>query len=327
MLTRLGLQLPSFTVPGVADEQLFEHLATVATTAEAHGFDSLWVMDHLLQIPFVGVPDEPMFEAYTLLGALAARTTTASLGALVTGVTYRNPALVAKEVTAIDVLSGGRAVLGLGAAWYEEEHRALGFRFPPLAERFERLEEALQICRAMFQEDAPSFSGRHYRIERAVNRPRPVRPGGPPILVGGGGERRTLRLVARYADACNLFGDAATVRHKLAVLDRHLGEVGRDPDSVTRTRLGTLVVAEDDAEARRRADAYAEARGVRVDQLGALLTVGGPDTVAEQVGELLDAGLDGLIFNLADIADPDTVALAGDVLTAAVGDRRVQPGR
>src|SRR5580658_3402742 len=214
-LTKFGLQIPSFTYgdggDGTADEpELFEKVVAIATTAESVGFDSVWVMDHLFQIPGIGDVDEPMFEAYSLLGGLAARTQKARLGAMVTGVTYRNPALLAKEVTALDVLSGGRAVLGIGAAWFEAEHEGLGFDFPPLSERFDRLEEALIICRSMFTEDAPSFEGRFYRIKGAVNRPRPVHGAGPPILIGGGGERRTLRLVARYADACNLFGDGAT---------------------------------------------------------------------------------------------------------------------
>src|SRR5580658_3507335 len=255
-LTRFGLQIPSFTYgdsgPGDGDPEgggLFERVASIATTAEAAGFDSVWVMDHLFQIPGIGDVDEPMFEAYTLLGGLAARTRTARLGAMVSGVTYRNPALLAKEVTALDVLSGGRAVLGIGAAWFETEHRGLGFAFPPLSERFDRLEEALIICRAMFTQDSPSFDGRFYRIEGAINRPRPVHPGGPPILIGGGGERRTLRLVAEHADACNLFGDADTMRHKLDVLARHCEDVGRDPATITKTRLGTLVIGSTKKEA------------------------------------------------------------------------------
>src|SRR5580700_732400 len=161
-LTKFGLQIPSFNYgdhggDDAAGSGLFDQVASIATTAEAAGFDSLWVMDHLFQIPGIGKVDEPMFEAYTLLGGLAARTESARLGAMVTGVTYRNPALLAKEVTALDVLSEGRAVLGIGAAWFEAEHDGLGFTFPPLAQRFDRLEEALKICRAMFTEDAPSF--------------------------------------------------------------------------------------------------------------------------------------------------------------------------
>ena len=262
-LTKFGLQIPSFTYGDSADvgpDGLFEQVVSIATTAETSGFDSVWVMDHLFQIPGIGQMDEPMFEAYTLLGGLAARTRRARLGAMVTGVTYRNPALLAKEVTTLDVLSGGRAVLGIGAAWFEAEHQGLGFAFPPLSERFDRLEEALVICRSMFTEEAPSFDGRYYRIDGAINRPRPVHEGGPPILIGGGGERRTLRLVAEQADACNLFGDAATIRHKLDVLARHCDEVGRDPATITKTRLGTLVIGASAPEAEGKADALEPAR-------------------------------------------------------------------
>jgi F420-dependent oxidoreductase-like protein len=324
-LTRFGLQIPSFTFgdDGAGGEPngigLFEKVAAIATTAESAGFDSVWVMDHLFQIPVIGDVEEPMFEAYTLLGGLAARTTRARLGAMVTGVTYRNPALLAKEVTALDVLSGGRAVLGIGAAWFEEEHAGLGFAFPPLAERFDRLEEALIICRSMFTEDAPSFEGRFYRINGAVNRPRPVQPGGPPILIGGSGERRTLRLVAERGDACNLFGDAATVRHKLDVLARHCGDVGRDPDTITKTRLGTLVIGETSKEADRKVQELRTKRGMPQPMLDAMVTAGDPEAVIEQTARLFDAGLDGLVFNVPDADDLDTVRLAGETLTGAFG--------
>jgi F420-dependent oxidoreductase-like protein len=326
-LTRFGLQIPSFTYGdhGGDDDGLFERVASIAVTAEEAGFDSVWVMDHLFQIPGIGQVDEPMFEAYTLLGALAARTRRARLGAMVTGVTYRNPALLAKEVTTLDVLSNGRAVLGIGAAWFEAEHQGLGFAFPPLAERFGRLEEALVICRAMFTEDAPSFDGRFYRIDGAINRPRPVQSGGPPILIGGGGERRTLRLVAEYADACNLFGDADTMRHKLEVLARHCDDVGRDPSTITKTRLGTLVIGASPEEARRKADELRAARPMDEGMFNAMVTAGDPDAVVEQVAALLATGLDGLVFNMPDAQDLETVRLAGKTLTGAFGT--VDPSR
>jgi F420-dependent oxidoreductase-like protein len=230
-VTRLGLQIPNFTFPGVADADLFETVAGIATAAEAHGFDSVWVMDHLYQIGMVGPREDPMLEAYTLLGALAGRTQRAALGTMVTGVTYRNPALLAKIVTTLDVISSGRAILGIGAAWNDDEHAGYGYDFPPAGERLDRLEEALQICRAMFTEEAPTFEGRHYRIHEVLNNPKPIR-GRIPILIGGGGERRTLRLVAQYGDACNVFGDAEGVRHKLDVLERHCADVGRDPAEI-----------------------------------------------------------------------------------------------
>jgi F420-dependent oxidoreductase-like protein len=314
-LTRFGLQIPSYTYPEVPDERLFDRVSAIATTAEGAGFDSIWVMDHLHQIRGVGPPEEPMLESYTTLAAIAARTDRVRLGTLVTGVTYRNPALLAKMVTTLDVISSGRAVLGIGAAWNADEHEAYGFDFPPAAGRMERLEEALHICRAMFTEPAPSYQGKHYRVSSPLNYPRPIAKGGPPILVGGGGERRTLRLVARYADACNLFGGVDTVRHKLDVLDRHCAEVGRDPSEITRTRLGTLVIAPTMEEAQRKAAALLARFGGDQSAFDAAVTAGDPDTVTEKAAALLDAGLDGLIFNLPDAHDLDTVALAGETLS------------
>jgi F420-dependent oxidoreductase-like protein len=319
LLTKFGLQIPSFTYDGVVGHDLFEKVAAIATTAESSGFDSVWVMDHLFQIPGIGKIDEPMFEAYTLLGALAARTQRARLGAMVTGVTYRNPALLAKEVTTLDVLSGGRAVLGIGAAWFEAEHAGLGFAFPPLAERFNRLEEALIICRSMFTEAAPSFEGRYYQINGAVNRPRPVQSGGPPILIGGGGEKRTLRLVAEHADACNLFGDIDTVRHKLDVLARHCEAVGRDPATITKTRLGTLVLGTSAPEAERKVADLRAARGFDDAAIGAMVIAGDPDAVVEKAAAFFEAGLDGLVFNMPDADDLEVVALAGQTLAGAFG--------
>ena len=241
------------------------------------------------------------------------------LGALVTGVTYRHPGLLLKTVTTLDVLSGGRAYLGIGAAWNEQEHRGFGWDFPPVKERMDRLEEALRICRAMFTEERPSFQGAHSRIEEAINSPRPVTPGGPPILVGGGGEQRTLKLVAKYADACNLFGDVATIRHKLDVLRRHCDEVGRDAGEITKTRLGGLFVAEDDAAVQRGLEQYASTRRIPVDMVRGYVAAGTPDQVVEQVGELFDAGLDGVIFNMLQAHEVEPVAMAGKALSSAFG--------
>ena len=222
---RFGLQIPNFA-QGDSPTALFDGVVERATAAEETGYDSVWVMDHFYQLPAMGGPSEPMLDAYTLLGALAARTSRVRLGAMVTGVTYRNPAHLAKIVTSLDVISGGRAILGIGAAWYDVEHEGLGFDFPPAGERLDRLEEALVICRAMFSEETPTFDGRYYRIHQAKNVPPPVQPGGPTILVGGGGEKRTLQLVARYADMCNIFGDAAEVAHKVDVLRGHCAAAG-----------------------------------------------------------------------------------------------------
>jgi F420-dependent oxidoreductase-like protein len=313
---RLGLQIPSFNFPGVAPEALFERLVAIATTAEESGFDSLFVMDHLHQIPGVGPPTNWMLEGNTTLAALAGRTKRVNLGLMVGGVTYRNPALHAKLTTTLDVVSGGRAIHSVGAAWFEDEHRAYGFDFPPLGERFERLEEALTIARAMFTQESASFEGRHYRVEGALNNPRPPR-GDIPILVGGSGERKTLRLVARYADACNIFGDPDRVRHLLGVLDGHCQDLGRDPAEITRTRLGTLAIAPTHEEAERQLASWADRANLPEERLRMVLTLGDPDEVAEQVSRLLDAGLDGLIFHLPNPHDLDTVALAGETVARA----------
>jgi F420-dependent oxidoreductase-like protein len=314
-VTRFGLQIPNFTYTGVSDRDLFTRVAEIAGAADESGFDSVWVMDHFYQIQMVGPRTDPMLEAYTLLGGLAARTSKVSLGAMVTGVTYRNPALLAKQVTTLDVVSGGRAILGIGAAWNEDEHAGYGFEYPPIGERMDRLEEALQICRAMFTEEAPSFNGRHYRIAQALNVPRPERGDGIPILVGGGGERRTLALVAKYADACNLFGDLATVRHKLEVLERHCETVGRDPATITKTRLGGLVIADTAEQAEAVAVELARARGLDPDRARGYYVIGDPDAVCEQVDTYLAAGLDGLIFNMPDAQDLEPVRLAGQTLS------------
>ena len=201
----------------------------------------------------------------------------------------------------------------------EDEHAGYGFDYPPVGERMDRLEEALQICRAMFLEQAPSFSGSHYRIREALNVPRPLRREGIPILVGGSGERRTLALVARYADACNLFGDESTIRHKLEVLERHCQAVGRDPASITKTRLGGLVIADTVEQAEQRGRAMVRARGMDDERYRGYVVAGDPDAVCEQVGAYLDAGLDGLVFNMHDAQDLEPVRLAGETLTNAFG--------
>jgi F420-dependent oxidoreductase-like protein len=231
-LFRRGMHFGSY---GSLDDGpgVFDRLRAAAEVAEAAGFDALSVPDHLQQNRVGGGPDSPMFEAYTLLGALAMRTVSARLLALVSPVTLRNPALLAKCVTTLDVLSGGRAVLGVGAGWDVAEHEAYGLEFPGTGERMDRLDEALAVCRAMFADQRATVSGTYYSVQDAPNSPRPL--GAIPILVGGGGERRTLDLAARYSDACNVFGDAATARHKFDVLERHCERAGRDPAEITKT--------------------------------------------------------------------------------------------
>jgi F420-dependent oxidoreductase-like protein len=230
---KLGLHISNFTWPD-GPSRLGPVLADVAAAADDAGFERISVMDHLWQISMIGPPEHEMLEAYTALGFLAAHTKRAKLLTLVTGVVYRDPGLLAKAVTTLDVLSGGRAMLGIGAAWNEEESRGLGLLFPPTAERFERLEEALQICRRMFDGDETPYAGRHYRLDRPLNSPAPLARPRVPILVGGGGEKKTLRFVAKYADACNLFGTPDVAR-KLDVLREHCEREGRDYDEIEKT--------------------------------------------------------------------------------------------
>jgi F420-dependent oxidoreductase-like protein len=316
-VTRFGLQIPNFTFPNGKDEEMFATIAGIAQAAERSGFDSVWVMDHLYQIGMVGPETDPMLEAYTLLGGIAARTSRVSLGTMVTGVTYRNPALLAKQATTLDIVSSGRAILGIGAAWNESEHNAFGFPFPSVKERMDRLEEALQICRAMFTQERSSFDGRYYHVSDVFNHPRPIRPGGIPILVGGSGEKRTLRLVAQYADACNFFGDLNEIRHKVEVLERHCEDVGRDSAEITKTRLGGLAISPTSAEVEAKGARAREQRNMPRERYDAYFVAGDPDTVLEKVHQYLDAGLDGMIFNIPDAYDLETVELAGSTLSKA----------
>ena len=258
---KLGLHVPDLTWPN-GPVRLGEDLARAVAAADGAGFDRVSVMDHFWQIGTIGPPEREMLEAYTTLGFVAAHTSRVKLLTLVTGVVYRDPGLLAKMVTTLDVLSGGRAMLGVGAAWYEEEARGLGLPFPPRAERFERLEEALQICLQMWGGPDGPYAGRHYRLERTLNSPATVSRPHPPILIGGSGERKTLRLVARYAQACNLFPNV-DLRHKLDVLRDHCDREGRDYDEIEKTVLYNFDVGE-----------RGEHAGQIVDDLGRLAEMG-----------------------------------------------------
>lgn len=238
----LDIHVPRFTWPG-GNEAIGPTFAALARTAEAIGVRTLSVMDHWFQMEMLWPAEEPMLEGYTALAFAAAKTERLRFRLLVGGVTYRHPGLLAKTVTTLDVLSGGRAELGLGAAWYEREHRGLGVPFPPLRERYERLEETIQICFQMWSDDDGSYEGRHYRLAETLCSPRPVSDPRPRLLIGGGGERKTLRLVATYADACNIIGDVATVERKLDVLRSHCDDVGRSFDEIEKTAL--IGVADD----------------------------------------------------------------------------------
>lgn len=242
---KIGLEVVSFTnssgTAGIA-----QTLAEIARTVDEYGFASLWVMDHLFQItPMLGAVDSPMLESYSALNYMAALTQRVRLGTSVTAVTYRHPGQLIKAVTALDVLSGGRANFGIGAGWYEREARGLGILFPPLKERFERLEETLQIAHQMFADDRRPFNGKHYQLAEPINSPPPLSKPHPPILIGGGGETKTLRLVAQYADGCNLFIHLGipALQHKLDVLKRHCDALGRPYDEIERTALGTINLA------------------------------------------------------------------------------------
>jgi len=317
-VTHLGLQLPSFTFDGVPDDRMFERIAETALAAEASGFDSFWVMDHYHQIANMGPDTDPMLEAYTVLSGVAARTSRISLGAMVTGVTYRNPAFLAKVVTTLDVVSSGRAILGIGAAWNEGESLAYGYEWPPVAERFERLEDAIQICRSMFTQERSTYQGKRHHVDGAMNVPQPIQPGGPKIMIGGQGERKTLRLVAECGDMWNGFGDVPTIARKLEILRGHCADVGRDPAGIVKTRLGTIIVAQTEAEAERRKSHWQQQKGIDDASLAMRLTWGSPETIGGRVGPFLDAGLDGLIFNMPMGSTPDDVDRAGRALRSAV---------
>ena len=294
-MTRFGLQNPNFTFDG-PDSATFDQVLARATAAEDAGYHSFWVMDHFFQLPPLGGPDQPMLEAYTLLGAIAARTERVQLGTLVTGVTYRNPAILAKTITTLDVISKGRAILGIGAAWYDVEHQGLGVDYPRDGERLDRLEEAVQICRLMFQGDHQSFTGAHYRIDDVRNLPAPIRDGGPRIMIGGGGEKRTLRLVAEYADECNITGPVDTVKHKIDVLHGHCDDVGRPRDEVAVTWMAPVLLTTSEANTAETKEMLQAAAGAEET---AGFVVGQPGEIPDLVAPFVEAGVDEVIFSWA----------------------------
>jgi F420-dependent oxidoreductase-like protein len=276
-------------------------------------------MDHLHQIAPVGPPENWMFDGNTMLAAIAARTSKLTLGTLVGGVTYRNPALLAKITTTLDVISGGRAWLGIGAAWFEAEHEAYGFDFPSLGRRFEYLEESLQILRAMFTQEKARFEGEYFRVRDAYNNPKPIR-GDIPILIGGSGEKKTLRMVAQYADGCNLFApDAERARHLLDVLEAHCERLGRDPGEITKTGMGGYVIAETTEAARAKMQRLVQ-DGLMPPQRAEMTLAADPDTIGEHATSLKDAGIEGMTTSIADVYDLESVALYGEVLGRVFND-------
>ena len=281
---KLGLQIPSFTWPG-GTAAIGPTLGRIARQADDIGLDSIWVMDHFFQIRGVGPAEDPMLEGWTALGFLAANTSRARLGLMVGGVHYRLPGLWVKAATTLDVLSGGRAWLGIGAAWNEIESRGLGFPFPPLGERFEMLEETLQIAHEMWQGERgteAAFDGRQFHAMRLMNSPQSISRPRVPIMIGGGGEKKTLRLVAQYADATNVFGGPEAIAHKYEVLREHCSAVGRDFDEIERSNL----------------------QSINLERTS-------PSEVIDRFGELSDAGAQHIIFSVADIHDPKNLETIG----------------
>ncbi len=304
-----GYHMPSFTFPGVAPDQLFDHPAGLARSAENAGFELVTVMDHFYQITPIGPEEEPMLEGYTTLGALARETSRVRLATLVTGVTYRNPALVAKMTTTLDIISKGRMICGIGAAWNESEHIGYGSPFPPIRERMDRLDEALTIIKLMFTQERPSFSGTHYRIDRALNDPRPLQPGGPKILVGGGGEQRTLRLVARHADMSHWFGPLADIKRKIEILNRYCEEEGRDPATITKTMGSPVVLVENEGQAKTVMERMPPERRV-------MFQPATPEQGAEILQDFIGAGIEGFTFGNPTLRTPDEFERARRLITA-----------
>jgi F420-dependent oxidoreductase-like protein len=319
-ITQVGLQFAGYSFPGVMDNKLFKHVIDIAHAAEASGFDSLWTMDHVHQIASVGDREEPILEAYTTLAALAAVTSVASLGVLVSCCGFRNPALLAKMVTTIDIISGGRAILGIGAGWHEEECRAYGMDFSAPRERLAQLEDAVQICRAMFTEHAPRFSGPYHQVDGALNVPGPLRPDGPPILIGGGGERVLISLVARFGDACNFFGGPATVRHKIEVLERACAAVGRDGREISKTWLGTAIVTDSETELQTALERLGMLLGVAPSAARGIALCGTRAEVRRRVAEYRAAGIDGVIVTVLDPDDLAHLHQVGTTLREAMDD-------
>lgn len=303
-MTRLGYQIPNFTYPGVDQSGLFDAVAAQAKAADRSGFDTVFLMDHFYQLPMLGAPENYMLECYTTLGALARETSTVRLSSLVTGNTYRNPAVLAKVITALDVVSNGRAQLGIGAGWFELEHNAFGIPFGSFTDRFEKLEEALQIVLPMLRGERPSLDGKHYQVKDAINEPPPVSR--IPVMIGGSGEKKTLRMVAQYADESNLTSPYDQLPRKLDVLAEHCSRVGRDRSEITLSQHLNVVIADDLAAAYNEVVAFLRGRGLDIEAMdeegrNAFLNMvvwGDEDQVSEKLAAVLELGAEGITCSL-----------------------------
>jgi F420-dependent oxidoreductase-like protein len=307
--------MPNYTYPGVPDGRLFDRVAESVKAAEKAGFDMVTVMDHFYQIRGVGPETDPMLEAYSTLAALATQTSRVKLATLVTGVTYRNPALLAKTVTTLDIISKGRAIMGIGAAWNESEHIGYGFHFPPIKERMERLDEALTIIKKMFTEERASFEGKHYRIKEALNVPRPIQPGGPKILVGGGGEKKTLKLLARHGDIGHWFGgNLEDLKRKKQIFEDHCEAEERDPSTVLLTVGLNFVLVEN----QRDGAAVMEKLPPERRAMSSIETV---QQAADTIRLYQEAGFGGFTFGNVTLRTPESIALAGELISTVNGKR------
>jgi len=300
-----GYQQPNHTFAD-GPESTYKWLERVAVDAEHTGFDSFWIMDHLTQIPIVTNPSEPILEPYVTLSAIASKTSRIKLGALVTSNTFRNPALLAKMAATLDVISNGRLFFGIGAGWYEAEHIQYNIPFYTTGERIRRLEEAIQIVKKVWMEDRATFKGRYYEINELICNPKPVQKPHPPILVGGGGEKMTLKVVAKHADACNLGAPLDVVQHKLRILKGHCEAVGRDYNTIRKTKLGRVIIdrTEEGASIKLEKMQQHRASGISLEQYKKESIFGSPRQCIEQIQKLADAGIDYLIISFAGPYDP-----------------------
>ena len=307
-----GWRLDLQHVKGAANQ--WATVRRVASKLEEIGYESLWLYDHFHTVPKTKI--EPTFECWTTMAALATLTSKVRLGQLVTCSLYRNPAYLAKVASCVDVISGGRVDLGIGAGWKDDEFAAYGYNFPPIRERLERMAETARIVKAMFTEERATVEGTHHRVDGAYNNPKPVR-GDIPILIGGSGERKTLRMVAQYGDGCNVFGDPERFQYLMGVLDQHCEDVGRDPSEITRTTMATVVVTATQEDAERKKAAALEA-GMPRERVEAAW-IGDADTVAERARAYRDVGVQGMTIVMPDAYDLEAIAMAGRALGPVFG--------